>query len=64
MGAIEYERTGQPKETQVDSLIANFVRMIKQVKRREDELQGQLTALRIEIDEAKKKGPRGTDYRN
>lgn len=55
MGAIEYERAGQPKETQVDSLIANFFHMIKQVKRREEKLQGQLTALRIEIDEVKKR---------
>ncbi|MGH7888897.1 MAG: cyclic nucleotide-binding domain-containing protein [Candidatus Binatia bacterium] len=55
MGAVEYERAGQPKETQVDSLIANFFRMIQEVTRREEKLHGQLTALRIEIDEVKRK---------
>ncbi|MGH8523122.1 MAG: HAMP domain-containing protein, partial [Gammaproteobacteria bacterium] len=60
MGAIEQERAGledpdQPQETEVDSLIASFFRMVEQVKKREEKLQGQLTALRIEIDEAKQK---------
>lgn len=60
MGAIEQERAGfghtdQPQETQVDSLIASFFRMVERVKKREEELQCRLTALRIEIDEAKKK---------